>query len=350
MKRYIGIDVHTQSCTLAVMSQTGKRLKAQVVETTGEALLDAIQGIKGELHVCLEEGTQSAWVYSLLDAHVAEVIVAVPQRKNGPKNDERDAWELAEALRLGAVKTFVYKAPLHLIALRNAVRAHTMAVSDVTRAKNRLRAVFRSRGVPTDRSVYNPERRADWLEQLAGSHRTLAEWLCRKVEVLELQRTEAEEWLLKEAKTHPIVRTLRTAPGMGPIRTAQCVAITVTPYRFRTRRQYWSYSGLAVVTRSSSDWAFRSGAWQRASVPQTCGLNRQRQPLLKAIFKGAAMTVIAQPEHPLCHDYVRMLDKGIKPNLARLTLARRIAAIVLSMWKHQEEYDPKKHMSRPPQP
>ncbi len=38
--------------------------------------------------------------------------------------------------------------------------------------------------------------------------------------------------------------------------------------------------------------------------------------------------------------YHRRLQAGIKPNLAKLTLARRIAAIVLSMWKHEEVFDP----------
>lgn len=65
--------------------------------------------------------------------------------------------------------------------------------------------------------------------------------------------------------------------------------------------------------------------------------------MLKAVFKGAAATVIAQmTDHPLHLGYQRMLDAGIKPNLARLTLARRIAAIVLSMWKHKEVYDPQR--------
>jgi hypothetical protein len=65
--------------------------------------------------------------------------------------------------------------------------------------------------------------------------------------------------------------------------------------------------------------------------------------VLKAIFKGGATTVIAQLHtHPLHKDYERMLESGIKPNLAKLTLARRIAAIVLSMWKHEEVYDPER--------
>ena len=40
-------------------------------------------------------------------------------------------------------------------------------------------------------------------------------------------------------------------------------------------------------------------------------------------------------------DYARMLKDGIKPNLAKLTLARKIAATVLRMWKDEEIYHPK---------
>jgi hypothetical protein len=69
------------------------------------------------------------------------------------------------------------------------------------------------------------------------------------------------------------------------------------------------------------------------------------------VFKGAATTVIAQlPGDPLHADYERMLQSGIKPTLAKLTLARKIAAMVLSMWKHQEVYDPKRHHPSPDQP
>lgn len=79
-------------------------------------------------------------------------------------------------------------------------------------------------------------------------------------------------------------------------------------------------------------------------MQQTRGLSRRRNALLKAVFKGAATTVIRQlPDDPLHAHYLRMLDSGIKPTLAKLTLARRIAATVLSMWKNEEVYDPKRH-------
>ena len=74
------------------------------------------------------------------------------------------------------------------------------------------------------------------------------------------------------------------------------------------------------------------------------GLNRNRQPALKAIFKGAALTVADRmPSHPLRKDYQALLERGLKPSLARVTIARRIASATLALWKKKEDYDPAKH-------
>ena len=77
-------------------------------------------------------------------------------------------------------------------------------------------------------------------------------------------------------------------------------------------------------------------------VQQTRGLSKQHNRVLKSVFKGAATTVIIQGSGtPIYADYERMLKNGIKPNLAKLTLARKIAATALRMWKDQERYHPK---------
>jgi len=82
-----------------------------------------------------------------------------------------------------------------------------------------------------------------------------------------------------------------------------------------------------------------AGQWQRAQVARTRGLSRQHNHAIKAIFKGAATTIIQQGKpQEIYADYARLLDCGTKPNLAKLTLARKIAAIVLHMWKEQEVY------------
>ncbi len=345
MDRYIGVDSHGESCTLGIVGPSGKRLKSMVVETNGQALMEAVRSIPGRRHVCLEEGTQSAWLYELLSPLAEEVVVAVPAESKGrSKDDARDAWKRAEELRVGGIETRVYKAPAQLSALRNAVRAYTFAVRDVVRAKNRLKSVFLSRGISVEASVYDPARREKWLKKLPAAHRQLADWLGRELDELVPLREEAEEWLLKESKSHRIIRKLNTAPGMGPIRSAVAMSVVADPHRFRTSRQFWSYCGLSVVTHSSANWTKdRHGKLVRAENTYTRGLTRKRNSLLKGVFKGAATTVIAvMPEHPLHLNYQRLLKAGTKPNLAKLTLARQIAAIVLSMWKHGEVYDPER--------
>jgi len=101
--------------------------------------------------------------------------------------------------------------------------------------------------------------------------------------------------------------------------------------------------------RSSSDWA--AGAergmgdhpWVKTAVQRTRGLNQNFNHTLKRIFKGAATTVIGRAEDdPVYRHYERLLDEGTKPNLAKLTLARQIAAIMLAVWRKGEAYDPKR--------
>ena len=97
MDRYVGVDSHARSCTLGVVSASGRRLESKVVETNGRALVEAVRLIPGRVHMCLEAGTQSAWLYELLKPHVAEIVVSMPSKSKGAKDDKRDAWARAES-------------------------------------------------------------------------------------------------------------------------------------------------------------------------------------------------------------------------------------------------------------
>jgi hypothetical protein len=77
---------------------------------------------------------------------------------------------------------------------------------------------------------------------------------------------EAEAAMLRESHRHKIARLLEAVPGMGPVRVAQLLPIVITPHRFRTKRQFWSYCGFGIVRRSSSDWVREDGQWVPASV------------------------------------------------------------------------------------
>ena len=347
MEKYIGLDVHAASTTFAVIGESGKRLGSHVVETNGQALVEQLKTIPGKKHVCLEEGTQSAWLYEILSPHAEEVIVAMVSESRGQKNDERDAFHLAEQLRTGAIKKRVFKEVGEFKMLRELGRTHAMIVQDVVRIQNRIKALLRSRGVAVSgKSVYSEKGREEFLEKLPDASRGAAKTLYAQYDAVEEIRRQAEKDLVAEAHRHPMSRVLESCPGLGPIRVAQMMPIVVSPARFRTKRQFWSYCGLGIVMRSSSDWVQKKeGGWTRADVQKTRGLNLNHNHMLKNIFKGAATTVITQlsTTEPLHQDYEKLIAAGTKPNLAKLTIARKLAAIALSMWKGKEKYDPTKH-------
>jgi transposase len=347
MDRYIGLDAHSSSCTVAVIGPSGRRLQSQVLETNARALISFLKTIPKQRHLCLEEGTHANWLYEVLAPHVEEIVVVLGVGKRpGSKDDQRDAFTLAEDLRIGAIKTRVYKGLGEFGLLRELNRAYSMLLNDSVRVQNRIKSLYRSRGIPTgSKEVYLATARAKWLRKLPNKIRPVAGILYQELDAVRDLQKQAEKQMLAEAKKHKAFQILRTCPGMGVIRVAQLLSIVVTPYRFSSKRSFWAYASLAIVTRSSADWARAAdGSWVKLPVQQTRGLNRNGNRTLKNVFKGAATTVIrdAHREEPLYQHYQQLLDEGTRPNLAKLTIARQIASILLSMWRSEEVYKPAK--------
>jgi len=182
--------------------------------------------------------------------------------------------------------------------------------------------------------------RSEWLEKLSEpGRRRRAERLHEQLDQLGLLRQRARRDLLEEGRQHAASRWLRQIPCIGPIRAALLIALMQTPHRFRTKRQLWAYSGLAVQTRDSAEYRFQDGQLQRSRKwVRVRGLNTNRNPHLKQLFKSTAISASTQPG-PLADYYAELLKKGIQPAMARLTLARKIAAISLAVWKKGERFD-----------
>jgi transposase len=143
-----------------------------------------------------------------------------------------------------------------------------------------------------------------------------------------------------ESRKHQAVKVLRQIPFIGPLRAAQLLALMQTPHRFRSKRHLWTYSGLAVVTHDSAEYRYVNGQLQRSKkLQQIRGLNQNHNHAMKEIFKSAALNA-ALRAGPFQDFYQGLLARGMKPELARVTLARKIAAITLTLWKKGECFDP----------
>jgi transposase len=188
-----------------------------------------------------------------------------------------------------------------------------------------------------------PKNRAQWLAQLnEAGVRFRAEALFAELDVLRALRPKAKQLLVAEAKRDAAYALLRTIPFLGPVRVALLLAVLQTPWRFRTKRHLWAYAGLAVVQHSSSDYVQEGNRIvRRRRAALTRGLNQNHNRELKNVFKGAATAAVARPGR-LQDVYQGMIARGMRPELARVTLARKFAALTLRLWKKGERYDPSK--------
>ena len=343
-EKYIGMDVHQATISVAVMDATGKLIMECLLETKASTIVEFIQGLQGTLSLTFEEGTSAAWLHDLLKPHVSRLVVCDPRKaallKEGNKSDRIDARKLAELLRTNQLKP-VYHGEHGVRTLKELGRSYLTLTQDVTRVMNRIKALYRSWAIAcSGTTVYAPRHRAEWLAKIVEPGvRVRAEHLYRQLDGLQPLRWEARRELLQESQKHAAVKLLRQIPSIGPIRAALVVALLQTPHRFRTKRQLWAYSGFAVETHDSGEYRCVRGKLQRNRERMTVrGLSANYNKDLKNLFKGAAISASTRPG-PLRDFYVALLAKGMRPTMARLTLARKIAAITLIVWKKGVGFD-----------
>jgi transposase len=342
--KYIGMDVHKESISIAVRNAAGKIAMECVIETKASMILEFVDGLRGDVHVTFEEGTWAAWLYDLLKPHVTRLVVCDPRRnallQEGNQNDRVDARKLAELLQNNQLRP-VYHGDHGLRTLKELVRSYLTITKDLTRVMTRVKAIYRSWAIPcSGKQVYGSRHRAEWLGKIQEPGvRRRAEFYYQQLDGLRSLRQEVRRDLLAESKKHKAWKQLCEIPSMGPIRAAVLLGILQTAHRFRTKRQLWTYSGLGIEVHSSADHQVVKGQLERKKRHiEIRGLNENCNHDLKNLFKGAAVVASTKPG-PFEEFYAALLAKGMRPEMARLTLARKIATIVLIVWKRGVSFD-----------
>jgi transposase len=343
---YVGMDVHLASIVIVVLNGAGKVVMESIIETGAETVRGFIKQLRGKVYVTFEEGTQAHWLYEVVRPLVTEVVVCDPRHnkllQSGNKSDRVDARKLAELLRNGSLRA-VYHGEQGARVLKELVRNYDCLMADTTRVMLRLKAIFRGRAIAcAGEDVYRSDRRAQWLAKLRepGAQQR-ASFLYEQLTALKPLRQEAKRLMLKEARRQPAFQLLLSIPRLGPVSVAQLIAVVGTPFRFRSKRQFWAYVGLAVVTRTSAEYVLVNGVVRRSSRPlATRGLNRNHNHLLKKVFKSAATSACVSGPFKAAYD--ARLAQGMDASLARLTIARQLAATTLAIWKRGEKFAPER--------
>ena len=331
VRTFVGIDAHSEHCSLKGITVQGKTALETRVRTTVRCLRSALRGHPGPVWVLLEASAVSALIREYIEPVVDRVIACETREnrwiaKSENKSDAADADRLARLLRMGEFQE-VYMPPRGRLEIREVVRAYHKAVQDTTRVKNRIKAKYREHGIDVKHtSAYSVQGRAAWL---ACAKRPTVKFLL-EVQYGILDRAEESRdqlagrlhELLKHTRPYKLVKTL---PGVGRVVASILVAVIVDPRRFRTKRKLWRYAGLGVRSALSADRTLHKGGAFTG--------NR----LLKYAAMMAAQNAI-HGNHRFGRHNQRMLDQNIDPAMAKKTIARNILATALAMWKSGTEY------------
>src|SRR2546428_3737829 len=73
-EKYIGLDVHQATISVAAMDSNGKVVMEFILETQAGTILEVFAGLRGTLWVSFGEGTRAASLYHLLKPPVAKLV------------------------------------------------------------------------------------------------------------------------------------------------------------------------------------------------------------------------------------------------------------------------------------
>src|SRR5260370_1890345 len=168
--KYIGLGVHKESISIAVMNFSGKVVLECVMESKASSILQFIHGLRGDVHLTFEEGTWAGWLYDLLKPYVTELVVCNPRKnallKEGSKSDRIDARKLAELLYMSKLSS-VYHGEHGLRMLKELSRSYLTIPKDLGRVMNRLKASYRGWSLPcAGTQVYALRYRSEWLSKI----------------------------------------------------------------------------------------------------------------------------------------------------------------------------------------
>ena len=327
MATYIGLDGHSKTSTFVSVSQKGKILTQAQVVTCERELLGFVRSQKGPKKLIFEESHLSQWFFALLSPEVDELTVCHPGylgKKQGPKDDLRDAIHLANELRCGHVVP-VYHDQSRMMELRSLISAYRDLVHEIVRAKNRYKALFRSEAIKTPGvGVYRSDERIKELSRVTD--RFVAEGLFKQIQFLSERKNIFREQFAKNMKKHPDIARLAQIPGIEAVRANIIAALICSPERFQNKHKLWAYSMLVKHDQQSDGKSYGK-------------IKIMGRVELKEVFLGAAESILLMNENPLRCYYERLRKMGVAHHNAKRSLARKIAAICLAVLKTKNNFN-----------
>lgn len=338
--KWIGIDAHSNFCETAVLNDQGNLISRRDIITNEKDMVEAIVEIRGERNIVVEESTIAQWLYVTLKPYANKIVISDPKVNKWihaaeNKNDKIDCRKLADLYRMGCISEVYHTDVEDLTVLRRLVMHYDRIMQNAIRAQNRIKSQYHYWGIfVKGASVYNSKKRNEYLKAIGSEEiRHIINNYYKQLDLYRMQQKEVLQKLRKMSRKYPILKKLRTIPGIGFVRAIIIFALIITPERFSKRNKLNKYCGLSVAEKKSAGKVYSSYA------------SRTGNYLLKRVLIDTAITCISVCNNNYFKNrYEELLLKGFTEKAARRTIAREIMHVVMGVWKNNTSYSSQVHL------
>jgi transposase len=334
MGTYVGLDVSQKLTSVCVIDDTGRRLWQGSVAADATVLADTIRDRAPEPRkVAMETGPMAVWLYHAMRdlglvvdcIHARHVHAALSVQIN--KTDSTDALGIAQLVRSGWYR------PVHVRSLasheaRLLLTARAQFISMRTAVSNQIRGILKTFGV-----VLGAGRKRRFEQGVEASNPILTgvkatvSTLLQTWKHLSSQIREIDRQLQKQARHDPVCSLLMTAPGVGVLTAMSFRTAVDDPARFRRIDDIGPFLGLVPTKYQSGD-VDRNGSISKHG-------NRQTRAML---FEAAGVILQRSRVDCVLKRWAEGLQRRIGLRKATVALARKLATVLLSMWRNGQPF------------
>jgi transposase len=260
----VGMDLHRRRSVLVRMTDTGEQLETVRISNDPEYLQQVMSRAGEAPDVVLEATYGWYWAADALAelgacVHLAHPLGVKMFSLRRVKNDERDAADLADLLRMGRLPE-AWIAPPAIRELRGWVRHRAKLVGLRSNLKCQVHAVLAAAGVQVPMSdLFGPAgQQLLATARLAVESRSRVDSLLRLIAALDFEIDTFARLVTGRLRTDPGYRAIQLLPGVGPVLAAVFVAEIGDITRFRRPQQLASWAGL-TPTHHESDTTVHRG-------------------------------------------------------------------------------------------